>query len=592
LEENNLLNRIKNYIWLPKSIKKYRGLLMLLVVLWITGCVLLVIPQLRSALISIGEKYILNHSADRVKWQQTLLFSGLAGIIAPLVFLGSITAFVYKYHFFKNEKTTKIVSGIFMGLVSVLVIWLIMYRAAWVFGDDHQFLATTAINKYILLAPDSGRFWPLGLFHYNLLVVFSRLLARQETSAAAHFILNAGIYGATVVFLYFLFRDIEPAENKKNPYINALFVCFLPIFSVAFIMVYMQCVFPETIVTLLFCIFMFCYYRALKTNKTKYYIIALIAAVYSTYCKEPIFGLFAVFALVNFLFGFKKQTKQNILFNTALLINAVVFAVLYYNLSYRIASEFYNVDRVEQNTIQSIILIFVHTKLLLFVLFLFLIRLFFVIIKKDRAHLYYDSLLFAGAAYIAAYIILHLHHRYYFFPAVILSLPSFVYWSKYLFLKKNKFYITIFLLPITLICFFNLGEEIILAKETIIQRKGTMVYVNNLITDYESGKKLLWYEFDGQDWGDESYKTVRSGGAFTFNAFINYVKKTDRDYFVTVTQDDPIEEYLSENNVFFYSRANNHYEPMAADLLEQLQAGGYILESDFFEVYKYHTFPR
>jgi hypothetical protein len=571
-----MFSRLKEYVWLPENIRKYRNLLMGFAFLWMAGCVLLVIPQVRSAIISIGERYILNRSVNQVKWQETFLLSGLTGIIVPLIFFLCIVLFVHNYRFFKDEKTAKIISGVFIGLVSLWVIWLIMYKAEWILGDDHQFLITTAVNKNIpLLISHTGRFWPLGLFHYNILVVFSRLLAWKEISAVAHFVLNVIMYIVSVVFLYFLFRDIEPAENKKHPYVHAFFVCFFPLFSVAFIMVYMQCVFSETIITLLLSVFMFCYYRALKTNKTKYYIAALIAAVYSTYCKEPVFGLFAIIAFANFLFGYKRQTKRTLFFNITLLVNAVLFIVLHYNLSYRNASEFYHAGRVEQTVIQSIILIFAHTKFLFFIVFLFFFRLFSVVVKKDRDHLYYDSLLFAGIGYIGAFILLHLQHRYYFFPSVILSLPSFVYWSKYLFLKENKFYIIMFLLPVIMICSFNLGEEIALAKETITQRKDTMVYIHGLIRDYDAGKKLLWYEEDSQE-----------GRKFELNAFINYVKKTDKDYFVTVKSAE-YKKHLDKNDIFFYSKASNQYQPIAADLLELLQDSGYVLESGSFEIYKY-----
>lgn len=588
LEGTRMFSGLKKYIWLPENIRKHRNLLAAFVFLWMAGCVLLVIPQARSAIISMGERHILNRPVNQAKWQETFLLSGLTGIIVPLVFFLCIALFAHNYRFFKDEKRTEIISGIFIGLVSLWVIWLIMYKAEWILGDDHQFLITTAVNKnFPFLISHTGRFWPLGLFHYNILVVFSHLLAWKEISASAHFALNVIMYIASIVFLYFLFRDIEPSENKKHPYIHGFFIFFIPFFSVAFIMIYMQCVFSETLITPLLSVFMFCYYRALKTNKMKYYITALLVAVYSTYCKEPVFGLFAIIAFTNFLFGHKRQTKRVMVFNIILLVNAVLFVALYYNLSYRNASEFYHAGRVEQTALQSIVLIFAHTKFLFFIVFLFIFRFFSVVVKKDRDHLYYDSLLFAGIGYIAAFIFLHLQHRYYFFPAVILSLPSFVYWSKYLFLKENKFYITIFLLPIIMICSFNLGEEMALAKETIAQRKDTMVYIHSLVKDYDDGKKLLWYEGGFPDGENNYYKaTIGDGRKFELNAFINYVKKTDKDYFITVNSAE-YKNHLDKNDIFFYSRASNHYQPIAEDLLELLQDSGYVLESDIFDIYKY-----
>jgi hypothetical protein len=431
------------YFWLPENCKKYHSVLAVFSVLWMTACGLLVIPQIRVGILFLIEQVLLNRPlGNPLRWLQTLLTYGLIGMITPLLFFICVCLFTAYKNFFKNERNLKIICYSCITLGTIIMLLLIMYHASWILGDDFMFLDTMAINKYVPLdSLDGGRFFPLGHFHYNILLLISYLLGWEGIPASVHFALNTVIYTVSVLFLYLLFKDIEPAKNRKHPYIHTFFLCLLTIVSAACIAIFMDCIFPETILTMLLAAFMLCYYRSIKTNKSTYYIVTLIIVLYSTYCKEPVFGIFVIIALTNFIYGYKQQTKRSRYFHIALVINVTVFVVLYYLLSYSKATGLYNEGRVEQNIIKSFVITLIQNKMFLFIIPLCIIRLFFVMVKKDRSHLYYDSLLFAGVGYIVAYIILHLTASYYFFPAFILSLPGFVYWSKYLYLNKNKIYL-------------------------------------------------------------------------------------------------------------------------------------------------------
>jgi hypothetical protein len=199
----------------------------------------------------------------------------------------------------------------------------------------------------------------------------------------------------------------------------------------------MRLIFPEAQEIMFFSIFMYMYYRALETDKKKYYIAALAAVVYNSYCKEPVFGAFLVVAVSNLLFGYKKQSKREKIFYMALVVNAVLFVVMYYLISFRNTAKFYSEGRTTINGLRFIGSILSETPMLTVMMIFGLFRFGAVIIKKERYHLYYDNLLFAGISYAFAYILLHLNGSYYFLPSIILFLPSLVYWIKYLYNAKK-----------------------------------------------------------------------------------------------------------------------------------------------------------
>jgi hypothetical protein len=582
-----MFSRIQNYLWLPETIKKHRRIFMVSAVLWGILCTALLVPRLQLSIISFTEHYILNRPlGNQLKWQQTLFFYGISGILVPLIFGLCSTVVISNMNFFSAPKNAKILCRLFMGMVIVFAVWVIMYRAEWILGDDHQFLNTTAVKKYLPLfhagGSGSGRFWPLGLFHYNILVPFSRIFHGPEIPASAHFALNAVMFVCMALFLHFLFSDTEITQNKNSRYISALFLFLLPFFSAAAVSVFMDCIYAETILAALLPFFMLCYYRAVKTEKAGYYIAALLSAVYSTYCKEPIFGIFIIIALTNLLFG-GRRTRKNLMFNGALLANGALFLFLYYFLAYRKAIGFYNAGRVEVNSVKFILAVLLRNKFIILLAGLFVYRLFSVLVKKDRDHLYYDGLLFAGMGYFASYTLLRLEASYLFFPAVILSLPSFVHWTIYLFRRENKFYAAVFLLPALLVCSLNFGEEIIAAREVIAQRRETMPYIRRLVEDHEEGKEFIWYEDDSRDVQESFHKTVRDYKRIVINAFMSYKGKSGGDYF-TVTKDSG---NLDGDCVFFYPRENNRYTPISEDLLKLLENCGYSLETDFWGLYKF-----
>lgn len=81
------------------------------------------------------------------------------------------------------------------------LVFFILYKAQWTYGDDHQFLVSTAIGNpipsWIGTQPAIGRFWPLGQVDYDLL-----LWVPADYKCIAHFILSAFSFVALAILTF------------------------------------------------------------------------------------------------------------------------------------------------------------------------------------------------------------------------------------------------------------------------------------------------------------------------------------------------------------------------------------------------------
>jgi hypothetical protein len=326
------------------------------------------------------------------------------------------------------------------------------------------------------------------------------------------------------------------------------------------------------------------YYKALKTDKIRYYAAAFLSAVYSTYCKEPVFGVFLVIAIVNYLFRYNKQSKWEKVFYITLAVNGVLFLVLYYFFSFKNATDFYNTGRVSISGFRFLISVFIRNPVLVIMFCFGLIRLYSVIIRKERDCLFYDGLLFAGIAYTLAYFVLHLNAHYYYLPSIILFLPSLVHWTQYLSEKKWAFVVVLFII---LLSSFNAGEIVMSIRDTWRGRQEFMPYIENLLSEYNNGKKFIWYE---SEIDNTFYINIRNARKAYENTFLNYLNKSEEiDFFVTEKSMDYIA--MNQNILFFYPVDNDQNQPMRDELVNFLRDNNFTLYTDSYGVliYKKHS---
>jgi hypothetical protein len=552
--------------------------------LWFAYCFALLIPPIRNLIIGFGEALIrrpLNHTV----WHRR--FTAYS--------IGGIGLFIFCFWTFFSVHMSPAATGkktdIFIIIISLMFVFIIMYKANWVFGDDHEYISTTVINKYVPHISGEGRFAPFKYIHYNLpLFIFRCLGINTGLPVEAHFAVNSIFYIVTLFCLYFLLNGTDPVKTAgAHSSFNRFFACAFFLLGSSFSYAFLSLIFPETPVIMLFSVFTLMYYKALKTGKIQYYAAALLSAVYSTYCKEPVFGVFLVIAFVNYLFRKNKKSKLEKLFYTALAANGILFIILYYFLSFKNTAGFYNEGRVLIRGFGFFLSIFKGSPVLIIMFGFGLIRLYSVIVRKERDYLFYDSLLFAGIAYALAYFVLHLNEGYYFLPSLILFLPSLAHWTEYLFEKKRAFAAALFiiLLPLYL---NNSGQTAEWIWDIWRERQKFIPYVTNLLSDHNNGMEFIWYESD--DRIDDTFFTIariRNDKKFIENKFLNYVNKSEGiDFFFTEKSADHVT--LNQNILFFYPLDNDKNQPMRDELAKILRDNNFRLYKDSYGIliYKRH----
>jgi len=455
-------DKIKHLIWLPRALIPYRALFLVALVLYFAVSLFMLFPNAYEFIVKVVIRVIIGypteinyHSLDRV----VFLF-GIVNIVIMIVFLcigyGILPERVYK----KLQSKERIFCTC-LPFYIVLIGFFIFNRACYL-GIERIFLSTTALGKMIPFneTVEAGRFFPLAFFHNNILALIAYVFNLNAIPAFAHYMIRV-LNFLMFSLLYIWFLKLIKIKNNPMFLVSILFVLLLPFYSNRFIFVLGSSMYPESIMLTLTILIYLLIYKARETNKTGYYISAAFASLYLTYCKEPVFGFLIIISLTNLLFNSKSSLKEKI-FYCFLIINGVIYLLLYYFLSYTKAAEFYGSSSYwkTKTILNYLVFIFLNHRMLIMLFTLCIVRLYFVIFKRSVKHIYFDSLLFGCTAYAFAIMILRFGGWHYFSFPIISSIPVFAYWGKYLSSLRNKFYFLIYMFPIALICSTNMVEEI------------------------------------------------------------------------------------------------------------------------------------
>ncbi|MDR0677323.1 MAG: hypothetical protein LBF57_01435 [Holosporaceae bacterium] len=374
----------------------------------------------------------------------------------------------------------------FIFLVSIFLVVLILKDANWIIGDDYQFLITTAINKIIVGGMENGRYYPLGFFDYNILL----LLPYGHTPLAHYIYVSITCLTSIILFVFLINLIIEKRNGGIMAYYFMVLVC-----SSGFCRVNMHIIFPERIIITGLSVFMVCYFYALKTDKLIYYVLGFLCASYLSYCKEPIFGAFLVIAITNLIFN--RQKRKHFYFNCALITNAIIYITQWYFLVARNSTKFYSHYGVINNIFEATKFAAIDSERILIAIFILsLVRGYFVFIKKDQNHLFLDSLLFFSASYALAFIKLYLVAGYYFVPSVLTALPSFAYWTKVGIEKRKTFTTISAVIFMTYFTLYNINRSVHWINAIQEKRKTDMETVEKLSEFIRKG--IPFYLFDNK----------------------------------------------------------------------------------------------
>jgi hypothetical protein len=261
--------------------------------------------------------------------------------------------------------------------------------------------------------------------------------------------------------------------------------------------------------------FMLCRHRAQAEQSTAYYVLAFLAAAYATYLKEPVFGAIAIIAIISLLSD--KLSRKEKIFNWALLLNSIVFVVIY---AYRLLFKRSEHEKAYATVIASILDFpfrqFDSEPLLYLVLLLTLLRVYKILIKKDRVTAP-DSLLFAGGGYAFTYALLNLTSNYYLVPTIALFVPAFV-----VFLSNSKAVVRCIATSLIVVCSWN---SVNYSKNLVLDvwehRKSDHLFFEYLVNEHKSGKTLFWLSDHWLETNDPGYS--RSDGVMCWNRYQHFV---------------------------------------------------------------------
>lgn len=440
----------------------------------------------------------------------------------------------------KQGKWNTIIVYTLLSLISSVYVYFILLNANWTWGDDYEFLISTAVGKieWSLHIANRGRFYPFGHFDYNILT-----LIPGATTPLAHYILVALSFVFFLIFSIKLYSIILKETGRNSVFNTWLILIIISFLLYYFYRIFLFLVYPERMIVVLMTLYFILYYQFIKKEKMIYGVIAIIISVYLIYCKETIFLVFSTIFGLNLLFNFKNLTNKQKIFYYALGLNVIIFLLLYYFIAYRNAETFYS----RNSNLNDVFLFSIgNLKLLYIAVVLALWRAYQVLIKKDRQHLFFDSLLFSGIIYALANVLLKLPMDYYYFPAVMMTLPAIIYWlTKYLHPK----WICIGLLVISV--YYGRKFPTVI-KSVQGQRINTSMNVVGLTKFVKSASEVLWY--------DDPTNNIVEQGLIGYQREISeiYMKFYDQSLSeLKIRHIDSISESIMQGAILLYSDKNN-----------------------------------
>ena len=425
--------------------------------------------------------------------------------------------------------------------VALLAVFFILHNANWVNGDDFEWVKTTALGiaEPISYHVGNGRFVPFNHFDSNL-----TLFLPYGNTAFVHYLLVSMVFCLASFFLLKALKKHVPGAN------GVLLLVSYSFFVYESVNVYLSIIYPEKIIILGFALFMYLFQKLHDENSFVSLILLCIVVLYITYAKEPVFGVFVVFSLINLIFRKRKIKVNEKRFCYFCLLNALVYALLYYFIVFLHSDLFYNQGRVQLSYIQNIVESFKHQPFLIIIWGFLFYRIYIVLKSREISVL--DAFLFMSVAYCSAYFILKLNDGYYFIPSVVLALPSICKaLSELLQQKKIKYLVYVFL---CLLLYKSVKNIIVMGEATSHNRTYYPEYFRNLARIAETN--TIYAVTDSLKMSDlyYSYK-VKNDEIFigywmtprNLNYKFTYISSVD-----SVPQGSYVREY--DNDINFYKK--------------------------------------
>jgi len=459
-------------------------------------------------------------------------------------------------NFFSSEKTEEIISFFIIFLLAAVAVFFILYRADWLLGDNFPFLLTTAKGKFYPLVTvfkvGETRFFPFAFLDFNLLPLIPGAI-----SGFAHYIYVAFSYIVFCLFFVLSCKIIcRETGIKYMLYFSAAALVTAELHS-GFFDSFMNIMFPERVVIVLFTVFAFLMFKYNENKKTYLLVLAFISAFIATYFKETVFAFFIVYAGWTLLFKKDCNRKEKI-FSYTLIVNGIVFLLLYYIFAWKGHSSVYGKDSV-LGIWQLMDTVFRNSALLLFIFPFTAVRLFKCLVLKQESIPVIDPLLAAAAVYALEYLVLGYSSGYYYAPALTAGALPVVYLS-FRMCEKHGYARPAVILLLCLVPFVEIPSVSACINSTVIERTKVMPGLRKISALQQKGGKIYWYN------PAEDLEITYS----LLNIYINYIQGTEDIDFITRISDMT---ELKKNDVFLYTLDSStlklHTDARILRLIEQ-----------------------
>ncbi len=284
--------------------------------------------------------------------------------------------------------------------------WIIAYPG-WSYGDDFFILNSTVRGNFLpaMVFPETGRFFPLGLIDLNLLIPFG------DNPFAYHL--------ERLFLLVLLCGTLYQVTTRTSGVAAGCFLVLVFLTTPELFKIYADSIFPESLLALLLAMFFWFYFSGSRSGNGFHLGLSCCVAAMATYCKEPVFGLFLVFAVVQLAFGFRQMTRSLRWTNIFLIINGLIFLALYGWICSGGGSYAEIQNAGMGRTRAGVLLAYLTHPWFLLSLGWCIWRASRLLVQRDTRLLKYDGALLAGIGYVVAFAILKLSADYYLIPAYV-----------------------------------------------------------------------------------------------------------------------------------------------------------------------------
>ena len=435
-------------------------------------------------------------------------------------------------------------------VATMILTYFIAHNAQWLIGDDAIIIKKTgsgqAFSIFDTIKPESGRFYPLAYYAYNILLLFNN----GEISVEQHYIfVSIGFF----IFSFFIFKlsnDILSSFSSKKYVIDLISLLFslmviqraYTTFSYIFSTIWVD--------YLLLMVFIFYTYQFIKTQKTYQATISLLAILYCVFCIENIFILPITFGFLLLLFNFKSLSKKEKVFSYSLIAVGLLFLIIYYFVVYRnIINAYDGSHGTEMSLVGNAIDMMLSQKLIIVAVIVFVFRLYMITAKNEKYNKFFDTMFLTGFAYTLGCFILKLNWGMYYMISVLFTgFPVLNFLHKYINLK----YATIIIVLLSAFYIRNFPKNI---KSVQTGRIETKSLIETLKEYKYKNYVFVWRDevFTSNNWD----KTLSDWKKGSISTVLSHEFK-DEDFKF-------LKESVATEILFFFPEEYQKYTPLLID---------------------------